>query len=63
MRPMNHGLIIRRKERMTEHEYHGYTLTWVPGRGTLAKQVNGDEIKFFTCISKAKEYIDNRGKR
>ena len=44
---------------MTEHEYHGYTLTWVPGRGTLAKQVNGDDVKFFTCISKAKQYIDS----
>ena len=46
---------------MTDQDYHGYTLTWLPGRGTLAKQVNGDDIKLFTCISKAKQYIDSKG--
>lgn len=48
---------------MTEHEYHGYTLTWMRSRGTLAKQIDGDDIKLFTCISKAKQYIDNKGER
>lgn len=46
---------------MTEYEYHGYILTWMPGRGTLARQIEGDDIKLFTCVSKAKQYIDNRG--
>lgn len=48
---------------MTEYEYHGYTLTRVPSRGTLAKQIHGDDMKLFTCISKAKQYIDNKGKQ
>lgn len=46
---------------MTEHEYHGYTLKWLPSRGTVAKQIDGDDIKLFSCVSNAKEYIDSRG--
>lgn len=48
---------------MADHEYRGYTLTQAPRRGILAKQIDGDDIKLFTCISKAKQYIDNKEKR
>lgn len=46
---------------MREQDYHGYTLTQAPRRGILAKQIDGDDIKLFTCISKAKQYIDSKG--